>query len=290
DTVRLKLNANTPMAPDTAYSLRVENVYDDCAGNAIDPNAVTPIVRFASPILRISSGYQWRFNDQGIDLGTSWILPNYMDSGWPLGPPVFDAHRVPRTTVSGQAIGTHTAVSNATGSQVPAHYFRTHFQFAGNPFGAALSLRPFVDDGAIFYLNGAEIFRLGVPPGAASYNTLANRTVTTANFEGPFIFCVPQLRQGDNVFAVEVHQASLASPDLTFAMEADLLLPNPSSRLQISLSSDGAQATVTWNGGGRLEATDNLADPNAWREIQNATSPYGPFAVSGTRFFRVQKP
>jgi hypothetical protein len=114
------------MAPDTAYHLRVENVYDEC-GNAIDPNAVTPIVRFASPILRIGSGYQWRFHDQGIDLGTSWILPNYTDNGWPQGAPVFDAHRVPRTTVSGQPIGTHTAVSNAAGAQVPAHYFRTHF-------------------------------------------------------------------------------------------------------------------------------------------------------------------
>jgi hypothetical protein len=290
DTVRLTLNANTPMAADTAYHLRVENVFDECAGNAIDPNAVTPIVRFASPILRISSGYPWRFNDQGIDLGTSWTLPNYTDSGWPLGAPVFDAHRVPRTTVSGQPIGTHTAVSNAAGSQVPAHYFRTHFQFAGNLFGAALSLRPFIDDGAIFYLNGAEIFRLGMPSGAASYNTLANRAVSTANFEGPFIFCVPQLRQGDNVLAVEVHQASLASPDLTFAAQADLLLPTPLARLRISVSGDRRQATVTWDGGGRLETSDNLRDPNAWQEIQNATSPYGPFTVNGTRFFRVQKP
>ena len=114
--------------------------------------------------------------------------------------------------------------------------------------------------------------------------------MATANFEGPFIFCVPQLRQGDNVLAVEVHQASLASPDLTFAAQADLLLPTPLARLRISVSGDRSQATVTWDGGGRLETSDNLGDPNAWQEIQNATSPYGPFPVNGARFFRVQKP
>ena len=92
------------------------------------------------------------------------------------------------------------------------------------------------------------------------------------------------------MLAVEVHQASLASPDLTFAAEADLLLPTSPTRLQISVSADRSQATVTGDGGGRLETSDNLADPNAWQEIQNATSPYGPFALSGARFFRVQKP
>jgi hypothetical protein len=288
DRVVLTLNPNTPMQLDVSYRLRGENIYDDC-GNAIDPNVTTPVVRFASPVIQISALQLWRFNDQGIDLGSNWMLPNYDDSAWPSGAAVFEAHRTPRIIVNGQPVRTYTSLTNANGVEVPTHYFRTHFQFSGDPTGAALWLRAFVDDGAIFYLNGAEILRLGMPPRPTGYSTLANRTVTTAAFEGPFVFCVPQFLQGDNVFAAEVHQASLASPDLTFAAEVNFLLPSAPTRLEFALSPDRTKATLTWNHGGRLETSNNLADPNSWQEIQNAVSPYGPFPISGTRFFRVRE-
>jgi hypothetical protein len=289
DRIVLRLNPNTPMQLETSYRLRAENISDEC-GNMIDPNATTPIARFPSSLLQISSLQLWRFNDQGIDLGSTWMLPDYDDSAWPSGASVFEAQRTPRSVVNGQLVRTHTSLTNVGGAGIPTHYFRRHFQFAGDPAGVALALRPFIDDGAIFYLNGFEVFRLGMPPPPTSYGTLANRTVATANFEGPFIFCVPQLRQGDNVFAAEVHQAGLASPDLTFAVAADLLLPTAPPRLEITLSPDMTEATVSWNRGWRLETSNDLADPSGWQEIQNAISPYGPVPVSGTRFFRLREP
>lgn len=71
------------------------------------------------------------------------------------------------------------------------------------------------DDGFIAYLNGTEIARASMPPGAAAASTPAfdhEVTVGTATFSVIPSLLVP----GDNVFAVEVHNASLGSSDLSF--------------------------------------------------------------------------
>src|SRR5262249_22292888 len=107
-------------------------------------------------------------------------------------------------------------LSNAAGTaQYSAAYFRTRFYFSGDTAHSVLSIQPIiVDDGAVCYLNGSELFRLGMPDGPVSYATLANRTVGLAVPE--FRELAPRgLVQGENVLAVEVHQDSLFSADLT---------------------------------------------------------------------------
>jgi hypothetical protein len=285
--VVLTLSKNTPLAPDTQYNVRAVDIYDECPGNPIDPTAIIPILRWSAPLPFV---HPWRYHDRGTNLGIAWRAHTYDDTNWPTGLPVFDAYPVPRSTVRGQPVRTHTLLTNASGNQVFTHYFRMRFQCPVDPARAALSLRPFVDDGAVFYLNGYEILRLGMWAGSFDYWTWASRTVSSANFEGPFFVIPNYLYRGDNVLAVEVHQAYLNTLDLTFATEADLLLADPPPRLRIALSPDGTQATLAWTGSGLLEASTNLALATGWQAIQNATSPYGPIPIDGTRFFRVRVP
>jgi hypothetical protein len=47
-------------------------------------------------------------------------------------------------------------------------------------------------------------------------DTAANRTVSDAILEGPFTVAVDNLRAGENVLAVEVHQTSSGSSDIVF--------------------------------------------------------------------------
>ena len=61
--------------------------------------------------------------------------------------------------------------------------FSTHFTYYGDAAHSVLLLQTLVDDGAIFYLNGTEIARLGMPFIPAFNATLANRTVGNAGFE-----------------------------------------------------------------------------------------------------------
>ena len=284
--VILTLSSQTPLAPETQYNIRAMNIYDECLGNPIEPTAVIPILRWSVslPFVR-----PWRYHDRGTDLGVAWRAPLYDDANWSTGSPVFDAYHAPRSTVSGQPVRTHTLLTNVSGIQILTHYFRMPFRCPVDPTRAALLLRPFVDDGAVFYLNGYEILRLGMRSGSFSYWTPASRIVSSANFEGPFLIC-PDYLYRDNVLAVEVHQTFSNDPDLTFAIEADLLLAEPPPRLCIVLSPDGTQATLAWNGSGLLEASTNLALATGWQVIQNASNPYGPIPIDGRRFFRVRIP
>ena len=112
---------------------------------------------------------------------------------------------VPKTTAVG--LGRNTC------------YFRTSFQFAGNPFATRLSLRALADDGAVFYLNGAEVLRVNMPGGSITASTPAATNVPAPAFSGLVAIPSASLRAGANVLAVEVHQAVGGTNDLLFAAE-----------------------------------------------------------------------
>src|SRR6185436_19013180 len=107
-------------------------------------------------------------------------------------------------------------------------YFRTHFNFFGNPATARIKLRYAVDDGAVFYLNGAEFFRVRMPVGVITSSTLATAEppIDPAIFEGPFDLALTNLKSGDNLVAVEVHQNAIASPDVVFGAELTASWPS----------------------------------------------------------------
>ncbi|MCP4806690.1 MAG: hypothetical protein GY913_29660 [Proteobacteria bacterium] len=93
--------------------------------------------------------------------------------------------------------------------------FRTHFDFQGDPAGASLTLDCELDDGAVIYLNGVEVLRENMPDGPVDASTLASAVVDDAALFAD----VPAdtLVEGDNVLAVELHQAEDPDEDLLFA-------------------------------------------------------------------------
>jgi hypothetical protein len=106
------------------------------------------------------------------------------------------------------------------------YYFRKTFVFNGNPATTALVLRSIVDDGAAFYLNGAEIFRQNLPAGPLNYTNPASANIGAVGFTGPINFSNPGLRAGTNVLAVEVHQAFGGGTDMMFGAEITLQTTN----------------------------------------------------------------
>src|SRR6266540_5177 len=142
----------------------------------------------------------WQFNDSGIDLGIAWRDPGYDDSSWASGSALFFHEDAPMPA----ARNTPLTPGRLT------YYFRTKFVFTGDMSRVQLQLHPLVDDGAVGYLNGVEIFRVNMPAGAVTFGTLANGQVGDAAY-GPTLSLAPdQLLAGTNVLAVEVHQAPLA--------------------------------------------------------------------------------
>ena len=142
----------------------------------------------------------WKFNDLGTDLGSAWRDAAFDDSSWASGSALFFQEDAPLPAAKNTPL---------TPGRL-AYYFRTKFDFTGDAGRAQLLLRPLVDDGAVGYLNGVEIFRVNMPAGAVAYGTLANGQVGDAAFGPTLSFPPGLLLAGTNVLAVEVHQASLS--------------------------------------------------------------------------------
>jgi hypothetical protein len=87
------------------------------------------------------------------------------------------------------------------------YYFRNTFQFGDDPSRTALKLDLAVDDGAVFYLNGSEVYRQNMPGGAIAYATPAASVVGDAPLLTGITLPTASLVPGTNVLAVEVHQA-----------------------------------------------------------------------------------
>ena len=100
-------------------------------------------------------------------------------------------------------------------------YFRRTFSVTNPGALPSLTLRLLRDDGAIVYLNGAEVLRSNMPGGAVSSSMLASTTVVGAD-ESAFVTAAISptlLVAGSNVIAVELHQSEVTSSDLSFDLE-----------------------------------------------------------------------
>jgi hypothetical protein len=158
----------------------------------------------------------WRFDQRGINLGTSWSARLYNDAGWPQGAPLFayESAALPETI--------RTPLT--TNQNKLTFYFRKAFTLPGQATNALLRLRTVIDDGVVFHVNGAELFRLGMPVTAVSFGTTAARTVGDAIYEGPFVHAPTNLVPGTNVLAAEVHQVNTTSSDVVFGATVEALV------------------------------------------------------------------
>jgi hypothetical protein len=288
--VLLVIDPTTPRDPTAGYRIEISGALD-LFENPM--NTVTMPIPFFAGAQLTTMNKSWRYNTTGTDLSNTWYAVNFNDSEWPEGTAVFDAKRPPRTNnvLSGEIIGTVTTLSNAANTaQIPTHYFRTHFAHSGGP-AATVQLRAMLDDAAVYYLNGVEFFRVGLPaaPAPISYNTFSTRTVGDATNE-LFYACVTNLVSGDNVLAVEVHNQSATSSDITFGSEMSVYQatpPPPGSRLTITRGTTPGEVTISWTGSGTLQANTDLGNPNGWAAVPGVTGNSFTTQATGNRFFRL---
>lgn len=93
--------------------------------------------------------------------------------------------------------------------------FRTTFTLDADPASAELFIECVLDDGAIFTLNGVEVLRENMPEGPVTADTLAT-TAITGDTTVTATLPAEALVRGENVLAVEVHQAERPDADLSF--------------------------------------------------------------------------
>ncbi|MDB6034265.1 MAG: hypothetical protein JWM16_4603 [Verrucomicrobiales bacterium] len=102
------------------------------------------------------------------------------------------------------------------------YYFRKAFQYSGDISHTTMNLGLAVDDGAVFYLNGTEVYRQNMPAGTISYGTLASSIVGDAPLLSDLSLPTASLLQGTNILAVEVHQTGAADSGMVFGASLDV--------------------------------------------------------------------
>jgi len=161
----------------------------------------------------VATGSTWKYLDNGSNQGIAWRAAGFTDSTWKTG-----------TAQLGYGDGDESGIvgygPNASAKYVTT-YFRHKFQVADPAAFGSLTLRLLRDDGAVVYLNGAEVFRSNMPGGTIAYTTLAS-TQLYGTAETTFVsktVSPTRLVAGTNVIAVEIHQATRNSSDLSFDLE-----------------------------------------------------------------------
>ena len=253
------------------YLLRIESGVSDLYGNAVAPDSQIAI---ASEVLLIAMDAiaKWRYDESGRDLGTAWRDPAFLEDAWKEGAAVFDAKQPQppgRLLVSEEPVRTHLSLTNEFFPvlNIPTFYFRKHFNFPGDPAQSKLLVRPFIDDGAVVYLNGQEAWRLRMPEGPIQFHLYSDEAVEIALFQGPFELPLTNLVAGDNVIAVEVHNATENSSDITFGLELIGVIPTlkPSQSPQLAFERAGDTLVISWTDRAAvLQCSDSAMGP--WKE------------------------
>jgi len=151
-----------------------------------------------------------------------------------------------------------------------------------------------VEDGAVYYLNGREVFRNRMPAGPVSFNTTTPSASEPQAVTGPFLLAITNLWPGENVLAVELHQNGLTSSDMEFAAELFAQVPafvtfiNPP--LHISHRADG-KISISWSGSGVLQETTQLLNSGtSWTYVPGNPNPHIVTPDPGTRRFLRLRP
>ena len=160
----------------------------------------------------VASNATWKYLDDGSNQGVAWRAPGFDDSAWASGPAEL-----------GYGDGDEATVVSFGPDPDQKHittYFRHAFTVADPSVFSGTVLRLRRDDGAVVYLNGVEYERSNIVANP-SYTTLSSGTIDGTNeiTWRTYNLSAAPLVAGVNVLAVEMHQRSEDSSDISFALE-----------------------------------------------------------------------
>ncbi|MAW11289.1 MAG: hypothetical protein CMO54_05495 [Verrucomicrobiales bacterium] len=178
---------------------------------------ITPVNDEGDQLIPIFSlGSDWKYLDDGSNQGAEWRSVDYDDANWSVGSaPLGYADNQVVTTID---YGGETSNKHLT------TYFRKKISIENlNEIGTILiGLQR--DDGAVIYVNGNEVGRSQMPDGEIFFDTRASGsrqedTIFEFKLSGEIF------NEGENIIAVEVHQASPSSSDMIFDFSMSALGP-----------------------------------------------------------------
>ena len=163
----------------------------------------------------VSTGSIWKYLDNGSDQGTAWRNPEFNDNSWESGAAELGYGD------GGEA--TTLSFGPSSSSKYATTYFRRSFNATNVDDYTKLVLGLRRDDGAVVYLNGNEVARSNMPGGTITYLTTSSNFVSGNDETRYFAIDFPpvDLVNGQNTLAVEIHQYTGTSSDISFDLQLD---------------------------------------------------------------------
>ncbi|MEY5049851.1 MAG: hypothetical protein RLZZ175_3210 [Bacteroidota bacterium] len=160
----------------------------------------------------LGQGTLWKYLDNGSNQGTTWRATSFADATWKSG-----------NAQLGYGDGDEsTIVSFGTSStnKFITTYFRKAITVSNLAELSAISMKVKRDDGIVVYVNGTERYRNNMPTGTISSTTVASADASDdGNTWFTATLAASNFVEGNNVIAVEIHQRSKSSSDISFDME-----------------------------------------------------------------------
>lgn len=215
----------------------------------------------------------WKYLDTGVDPGVTWRNLAFDDGLWRSGVGEL-GYAQPGTQTTIRFGPNENNALNDANNKIPTYLFRKTINL---PAGSdpskfqdlILDLKR--DDGAAVYLNGQRVVLDNLADGAP-FSGLAPIAATDDGQDIQRFHLNPALLQvGDNILAVEVHQNSATSSDLTFdarlTVVADplTLVINTISGKTTLMNNSGLAATI--DGYAVTSPTTGTFDPSKWRSF-----------------------
>ncbi len=162
----------------------------------------------------IAKASDWKYLDNGSDMGKAWTDTAFNDSGWKTGQAQLGYGDGDETT--------KVEYGPNRNDKYITTYFRKEFTVSEEELKAPVfTISLLKDDGAVVYLNGNEVVRVNMPSGEIGYKTLASVFVNDADETTFSLHTIDKssLKPGKNVIAVEIHQNEASSSDISFDLE-----------------------------------------------------------------------
>jgi hypothetical protein len=269
-----------------AYSQAGKNLY-------VSSNYFFTTSNYATSAVLLDLTNNWDYTTNDLD-GVNWTAPGYDDSQWAgSGPALFWTG----SPMGVSFLNTELPINANTSFPYLTYYFRAHFNYTNSLLDVTLQFTNYIDDGAVFYLNGTEIDRVRMPeaPAPILNSTLATNYPCDGYATCPDLFSISgdlttNLVNGDNVLAVEVHLDDPQAQTITFgsALVAAFPLTVPP---QLGILSSNRFVTLDWTRGGFiLQQAATVGGP--WTNVPGPvlSSPFISTNLESNAFFRLWRP
>ncbi|MFN5557546.1 MAG: CotH kinase family protein [Chryseotalea sp.] len=208
----------------------------------------------------------WRYTDAGTLPAPDWFSNAYNDAAWKTGQAEFGYGEGDEKTI--------VSFGSDANNKFITTYFRKKINIPSTTGLTDAQATIKADDGAIVYCNGIEVFRYNMPAGVVQNNTLALQNATENIFVN-FVIPASVFQVGDNVIAVEIHQVSANSSDISF----DLNLQAQILGALNTTTSVNPQLTLPVNSSIKLEAFFQPGTPPLSGIVINEVNAAVNFAV-----------